>query len=67
MIKLGCKSEDGPSTKQKVITKGLWLISTCRNAIVVVVTGVLGYWFVAAYGTSPVRLMGMFRWKHYFF
>ncbi|CAH0579562.1 unnamed protein product [Chrysodeixis includens] len=57
MIKLGCKSEDGPSTKQKVITKSLWLISTCRNAIVVVVTGVLGYWFVAAYGTSPVRLM----------
>lgn len=58
MIKLGAKSENGPSTKQKVITKILWLISTCRNAIMVVATGVLGYWFVATHGQSPVVLMG---------
>ncbi|XP_035432362.2 sodium-independent sulfate anion transporter isoform X1 [Spodoptera frugiperda] len=57
MIKLGAKSEDGPSTKQKVITKCLWMVSTCRNAIVVVATGLLGYWFVATYGQPPVRLM----------
>lgn len=61
MIKLGDKSEDGPSTRQKVITKCFWMISTCRNAIMVVATGVLGYWFIATQGTSPVRLMGRYR------
>lgn len=60
MIKLGAKSEDGPSTRQKVITKCLWMVSTCRNAIVVVATGLLGYWFVATYGQPPVRLMGTY-------
>lgn len=58
MIKLGAKSEDGPSTRQKVFTKCMWLLGTCRNAIIVIVTGVLGFWFVASYGESPVRLMG---------
>lgn len=58
MIKLGEKSDDGPSTRQKVVTKCMWMLGTCRNAIVVVCTGVLGYWLVATYGTSPVRLMG---------
>ncbi|XP_047529589.1 sodium-independent sulfate anion transporter-like [Vanessa atalanta] len=58
MIKLGEKSTEGPSTRQKVLTKCMWLLGTCRNAIVVVVTGVLGFWFVATHGTSPVRLMG---------
>lgn len=58
MVKLGAKREGGPSTRQKVVTKCLWLLATCRNAIVVVATGSLGFWFVAAYGASPVRLMG---------
>ncbi|XP_075974014.1 epidermal stripes and patches isoform X1 [Anticarsia gemmatalis] len=58
MIKLGANAEGGPTTRQKVITKCLWLVSTCRNAIMVVATGVLGYWFVATQGESPVRLMG---------
>ncbi|XP_028160691.1 sodium-independent sulfate anion transporter isoform X1 [Ostrinia nubilalis] len=58
MIKLGAKSEDGPSTRQKVFTKCLWLLGTCRNAIVVVASGALGFWFVASYGEAPVRLMG---------
>lgn len=60
MIQLGTKSEDGPSTRQKVIAKCMWLVSTCRNAIIVVATGGLGFWFVAAYGQSPVRLMGTY-------
>ncbi|KAF9416924.1 hypothetical protein HW555_005840 [Spodoptera exigua] len=60
MIKLGEKSEDGPSTRQKVISKCLWMVSTCRNAIVVVATGLLGFWFVATYGQPPVRLMGTY-------
>lgn len=58
MIQLGAKSEDGPSTRQKVFTKCMWLLGTCRNAIVVIASGVLGFWFVASYGESPVRLMG---------
>ncbi|KPJ03658.1 Sodium-independent sulfate anion transporter [Papilio xuthus] len=58
MIKLGATCEGGPSTRQKVANKCLWLLATCRNAIVVVATGSLGAWFVAAYGASPVRLMG---------
>ncbi|XP_045497084.1 sodium-independent sulfate anion transporter isoform X2 [Colias croceus] len=58
MIKLGEKSSDGPSTRQKVLTKCMWLLGTCRNAIVVVLTGVLGFWFVTAKGGSPFRLMG---------
>ncbi|KOB58212.1 putative sulfate/bicarbonate/oxalate exchanger sat-1, partial [Operophtera brumata] len=45
MIKLGEKSDDGPSTRQKLVTKCLWMVGTCRNAIVVVATGLLGYWF----------------------
>lgn len=57
MVKLGTKNEDGPSTRQKVLTKCLWLLGTCRNAIVVILSGALGCWFVTQ-GTSPVRLMG---------
>lgn len=56
MVKLG---GDSASTRQKVITKCLWLLGTCRNAIVVVATGVLGFWFATHHGEEvPVRLMG---------
>ncbi|KAL4707527.1 hypothetical protein ACJJTC_000279 [Scirpophaga incertulas] len=58
MIQLGEKSENGPSTRQKALTKCMWLLGTCRNAIVVIATGVLGFWFVSSNGESPVRLMG---------
>lgn len=61
MTKLGTKSESGPNTQQKVVTKCMWLLGTCRNAIVVIATGVLGYWFATSYGESPVRLMGECR------
>lgn len=60
MIKIGANTEGGPTTRQKVITKSLWLISTCRNAIMVVATGVLGYWFISTRGDSPVKLMGRY-------
>ncbi|RVE44146.1 hypothetical protein evm_011193 [Chilo suppressalis] len=58
MIQLGQKSDDGPNTRQKALNKCMWLLGTCRNAIVVVATGILGYWFVSTQGESPVRLMG---------
>lgn len=60
MIKLGTKNEDGPNTRQKVLTKCMWMVGTCRNAIVVVASGVLGYWFVSTHGEPPFRLMGRF-------
>lgn len=58
MVKFGTKNEDGPSTRQKVLTKCLWMLGTCRNAIVVILSGALGCWFVTTHGSSPVRLMG---------
>ncbi|OWR50251.1 sodium-independent sulfate anion transporter [Danaus plexippus] len=58
MIKLGAKNPEGPSTRQKVLTRCMWLLGTCRNAIVVVASGALGFWFVSEQGSSPVRLMG---------
>ncbi|CAG9584982.1 unnamed protein product [Danaus chrysippus] len=58
MIKLGAKNPEGPSTRQKVLTRCMWLLGTCRNAIVVVASGALGFWFVNQQGSSPVRLMG---------
>lgn len=58
MIKLGESSSEGPSTRQKVLTKCMWLLGTCRNAIVVVASGALGFWFVATHGAPPFRLMG---------
>ncbi|XP_023935103.1 sodium-independent sulfate anion transporter isoform X2 [Bicyclus anynana] len=57
MIKLGANDPDGPSTRQKVLTKAMWLLGTCRNALVVVAGGALGA-AVAAQGEAPVRLMG---------
>lgn len=61
MIKLGESSSEGPSTRQKVLTKCMWLLGTCRNAIVVVASGALGFWFVATHGAPPFRLMGQSR------
>ncbi|XP_050683537.1 sodium-independent sulfate anion transporter isoform X2 [Leptidea sinapis] len=58
MIKLGTESPEGPNTRQKVLTKSMWLLGTCRNAIVVVFTGFLGFWFISSSGASPFRLMG---------
>lgn len=57
MVKLGAGLPEGPSTRQKVLTKALWLLGTCRNALVVVAGGALGA-AVAAQGEPPVRLMG---------
>ncbi|XP_073945721.1 epidermal stripes and patches isoform X2 [Choristoneura fumiferana] len=55
MVQLGGAT---PSTRQRALNRCCWLLGTCRNAVVVVASGVLGYWFVARHGASPVRLMG---------
>ncbi|XP_045771325.1 sodium-independent sulfate anion transporter-like [Maniola jurtina] len=57
MVKLGADRPEGPNARQKVLTKLLWLLGTCRNALVVVAGGALGF-AVAARGSAPVRLMG---------
>lgn len=55
MVKLG---GDEASARQRWVTRCCWLLGTCRNAVVVVCSGALGYWFVATSGAAPVRLMG---------
>ncbi|XP_053607664.1 sodium-independent sulfate anion transporter isoform X2 [Plodia interpunctella] len=57
MVNFGNANPDGPSTRQKVMTKCMWMVGTCRNAIVVICSGVLGFWFVANQGEAPFRLM----------
>ncbi|XP_049869264.1 sodium-independent sulfate anion transporter [Pectinophora gossypiella] len=56
MVKLGGETA---SARQRALTRCLWLLATCRNAIVVVVTGVIGFWFAGnVVGEVPFRLMG---------
>lgn len=62
MVKIGPQNDDGKGVKtyHKVINKTLWLIGTSRNAILVVICGVLGYYFfVVADGAEPAfKLIG---------
>ncbi|GBP68186.1 Sodium-independent sulfate anion transporter [Eumeta japonica] len=47
------------SERWRVLERILWLVGVCRNAVVVVAGGVLGYWLtVRGQGATPVRLMG---------
>lgn len=46
-----------PSTFQKAINKVIWLVGTSRNAILVVICGVIGYMFNAS-GEPPFALIG---------
>ncbi|XP_063381080.1 sodium-independent sulfate anion transporter-like [Cydia fagiglandana] len=55
MVKLG---GEAPSARQRWVTRCCWLLGTCRNAVVVVASGALGFWFVSTHGAAPVRLMG---------
>lgn len=41
--KIGPKEEHMKSTFQKVVNKTIWLIGTARNAILVVLTGIISY------------------------
>lgn len=48
------------STSHKVINKTLWLIGTSRNAILVVICGVMGYYFQSTShtNTTPFKIIG---------
>ncbi|XP_050307293.1 sodium-independent sulfate anion transporter-like isoform X2 [Anthonomus grandis grandis] len=55
-FKLG-PSKGEPSTFQAACNKFLWLFSTARNAIIVIVCGFIGYSFYVN-GESPLTLIG---------
>ncbi|XP_017777984.1 PREDICTED: sodium-independent sulfate anion transporter [Nicrophorus vespilloides] len=63
MVKIGPSQEsDGvtkpkqPTIVHKIINKTLWLIGTSRNAILVILCGVVGYLFSS--GEPPFKLIG---------
>ncbi|XP_071644211.1 sodium-independent sulfate anion transporter isoform X1 [Temnothorax longispinosus] len=53
--KIGPKKEEHHTTKHRVVNKIIWLIGTSRNALLVVICGLLGWSFQ---NNSPVRLIG---------
>ncbi|KAL6255982.1 hypothetical protein P5V15_013218 [Pogonomyrmex californicus] len=53
--KIGPKREELHTTKHRVVNKIIWLIGTSRNALLVVICGLLGWSF---HDKSPVRLIG---------
>ncbi|XP_057324101.1 sodium-independent sulfate anion transporter-like [Microplitis mediator] len=54
-IKIGPVDENMRPTKHRVLNKLVWLTGTSRNAILVIVCGVLGYYFASK---SPFKLIG---------
>lgn len=52
---IGPEKEELRTTKHRVVNKILWLVSTSRNALLVVLCGCLGYSFQEE---SPVKLIG---------
>ncbi|XP_011878239.1 PREDICTED: sodium-independent sulfate anion transporter isoform X2 [Vollenhovia emeryi] len=53
--KIGPKKEELHTAKHRVVNKIIWLIGTSRNALLVVICGLLGWHFQE---NSPVRLIG---------
>ncbi|XP_012530360.1 sodium-independent sulfate anion transporter isoform X1 [Monomorium pharaonis] len=53
--KIGPKKEEFHTTKHRVVNKIIWLIGTSRNALLVVICGLVGWSFQ---DNSPVRLIG---------
>ncbi|KAF4521853.1 hypothetical protein B566_EDAN003727, partial [Ephemera danica] len=56
-IKVGPNDEEKQSTLHKVVNKLLWLVSTTRNATLVIGTGTIGWWF-SSQGHEPFKLIG---------
>lgn len=58
-IKIGTlKSNEKQNVFLKVINKFLWLFGTSRNAILVILTGIVGYHFHSSNGEAPFKLIG---------
>lgn len=56
-IKVGPKEDEAKSKFHKLVNKGLWLIGTARNAILVVATGCIMY-FLNQTANSEFHLIG---------
>ncbi|XP_049853769.1 sodium-independent sulfate anion transporter-like [Schistocerca gregaria] len=56
-IKVGPKEDEHKETIHKVVNKFLWLIATSRNAILVIVCGIIGYQ-LSLLDEVPVNLIG---------
>ncbi|KAG4075951.1 hypothetical protein HA402_003777 [Bradysia odoriphaga] len=56
-IKIGPQEDDQKTKSQRILNKTFWLIGTSRNAILVVVCGIVGYSFKNAKMT-PFKLIG---------
>ncbi|XP_057666058.1 sodium-independent sulfate anion transporter [Diorhabda carinulata] len=57
-MKIGSSREDeAPSAFENFVNKSLWLISTARNAILVIVCGFIGYIFCLN-GDPPFKVIG---------
>ena len=54
-MSIGPKDEELRTTKHKIVNKLIWLTGTSRNAILVIVCGILGYSFI---DISPFKLIG---------
>ncbi|XP_015595529.1 sodium-independent sulfate anion transporter isoform X1 [Cephus cinctus] len=54
-ITVGPEEEELRTTKHKIVNKILWLTGTSRNALLVVVCGILGYSFT---NNAPFKLIG---------
>lgn len=57
--KIGAKESEGGklSLISKIVNKSLWLIGTSRNAILVIITGLVGFYFYSD-DTAPFKLTG---------
>ncbi|XP_065339214.1 sodium-independent sulfate anion transporter [Cloeon dipterum] len=56
-ISIGPKDDEKKTMSQKITNKVLWLVSTTRNATLVIVTGIIG-WALAEKGQKPFILIG---------
>ncbi|KAJ6637371.1 Sodium-independent sulfate anion transporter, partial [Pseudolycoriella hygida] len=56
-IKIGPEEDDQKTKLQRFLNKTFWLVGTSRNAILVVVCGVIGYSFKDA-AMTPFKLIG---------
>lgn len=55
--KIGPKGEDSKSNFHKIINKAIWLIGTARNAILVILTGMIAY-LLHQSGQDDLQLIG---------
>lgn len=56
-LKVGQKEKSKPKLLHRIINQFLWLFGTSRNAILVVITGCVGYYFQTS-GQNPFNLIG---------